>query len=59
MNTVIYNARLVDAKMDSKGMVVCENGKIKSIFLGEFDTEEKAEELPPVRTLADEQHDKP
>jgi len=42
MKTIIYNARLVDAKMDSKGMVVCEDGKIKSIFLGEFDTEEKA-----------------
>ncbi len=42
MKTIIYNARLVDAKIDSQGMVVCDGGKIKSIFLGDFSTEAKA-----------------
>lgn len=45
MKTIIYNARLVDAKMDSRGMIVCEDNVIKSIFLGDFDTEEKVKLL--------------
>lgn len=42
MKKIIYNARLVDAKIDSHGMLVCENGIIESIFLGDFSSEEKA-----------------
>ncbi|MBR4374393.1 MAG: dihydroorotase [Treponema sp.] len=42
MKKIIYNARLVDAKIDSHGMLVCENGRIESIFLGDFSSEEKA-----------------
>ncbi len=57
MKTIIYNARLVDAKIDSQGMVVCENGKIEAIFLGDFSTEEKAKksvgENPSIDSLID------
>lgn len=36
MKTIIYNARLVDAKIDSEGMVVCDGGKISLVFLGKI-----------------------
>ena len=32
---IIYNARLVDAKIDSPGTVIIENGKIRSVILGD------------------------
>lgn len=39
---IIYNARLVDAKMDSPGAVVVENGKISGIFLGDASSKDVA-----------------
>lgn len=35
---VIYNARLVDSKIDSAGAVLIANGKIRSVWLGNFAT---------------------
>ena len=42
---IIYNARLLDSKIDSLGALVIENKKIRGLFLGECKTEEKAREL--------------
>lgn len=38
-NLVIYNARLVDSKIDSYGTVLISDGKIKSIILSEKDSD--------------------
>ena len=39
---VIYNARLVDSKIDSPGTVIVESGKIQAVILGECKTSKKA-----------------
>lgn len=33
---IIYNARLVDSSIDSNGMIVVQDGKIKGVFLGDI-----------------------
>ena len=42
---IIYNARLVDARIDGEGAVVVVNGKIRSVFLGNCATLEAAGKL--------------
>ena len=39
---IIYNARLVDSKIDSEGMIVVQNGKILALLLGECKTAKAA-----------------
>ena len=38
---IIYNARLVDSKIHEKGALIIENGKIKNVILGEYESEKK------------------
>lgn len=42
---IIYNARLVDSSIDSKGMVVVKDGKIAGVFLTEVSDEQTAIKL--------------
>lgn len=42
---VIYNARLVDSKIDSSGAVLISGGKIRSVFLGDFLTEAEIKKI--------------
>lgn len=42
---VVYNARLIDSKIDSSGAVLIEGGKIRSVFLGDFSTKERIKKV--------------
>ncbi len=42
---VIYNAQLIDSKIDSPGAVLVANGKIRSVWLGNFSTRDDAEKI--------------
>ena len=48
MDAVIYNARLVDADIDSEGAVFCRDGIICSVHMGSFRRRSDAEKLAAV-----------
>lgn len=48
MDAVIYNARLVDADIDSEGAVFCRDGIICSVHMGSFRRRSDAEKLATV-----------
>jgi len=43
--TLIYNAKLLDETLESKGAVLLAEGKISEVFLGDFSTKKRAEKL--------------
>lgn len=53
---IIYNARLVDSKIDSPGSVIISDGKIRGVFLGECKTAKSALSYASA-FLADSQED--
>ncbi|MBQ9205120.1 MAG: dihydroorotase [Treponema sp.] len=55
---IIYNARLVDSKIDSLGSLIIENGKIKAVLLGECKSGKTAT-LSATAFLADSASDEP
>ena len=48
---IIYNAHLVDSRIDSDGAVVVVGGKIHSVFLGSCSTQESANKLMSAKAL--------